>query len=70
MNPPEPKGVHPLHIKTDTKMDSIMQNYKKDAELENELDKIEMENYVRYYDNGQFKFKGCEYCTGPLLGTV
>ena len=45
MNPPEPKGVIPLHIKADTKMESIMQNYKKDAEMENEMDMIMMGNY-------------------------
>ena len=47
-----------------------MQNYKKDPEMENELNMIEIENYVRFWDNGQFEFKECEYCTGPLLGHI
>ena len=47
-----------------------MKNYKKDPKLENEFKTIEMENYVRYFDNGQFEFKECEYCTGPLLGHI
>ena len=52
MNPPEPKGVIPLQITADLKMDSIMVNYKNDAELENELDMVDMGNYVRYDEQG------------------
>ena len=47
-----------------------MKNYKKDPELENDLKTIEMENYISYYETGQFDFKECEYCTGPLLGHI
>ena len=70
MNPPEPKGVHPLFIISKDKMDSIMKNYKKDPELEKEFLTTKMENYVRYFDGGQFEFKDCEYCNGPLLGHI
>ena len=59
MNPPEPKGVIPLQINNRYKMESIMQNYKKDAEMENEMDLVDMGNFVRCDENGHSTFKKC-----------
>ena len=47
-----------------------MKNYKKDPELKKEFLTTKMENYVRYFEGGQFEFKDCEYCNGPLLGHI
>ena len=70
MNLPEPKGVHPLLNKRKTKMDSMLKNYKKDAEIEAELENVNIENYLEFNYQGNYEFKECEYCTGPLLGHI
>ena len=51
-------------------MDSLMQNYKKDAELENEMDTIDLGNYVKYDEHGHSTFKKCPHCGGPTLGHI
>ena len=68
MNLPEPKGVHPLVERKRVKMESIMVNYKKDSEIEGELENVNIENYLRFDFNGKYNFKKCAFCNGPLLG--
>ena len=51
----------------DTEMNSIWQNYKEDYEIENGLEKAEIEDYMAMNES---KFKRCEYCNGPLLGHI
>ena len=70
INPPEPKDVIPLQINSRYKMESIMQNYKKDAEMENEMDMVDMGNFVKYDENGHFTFRKCPYCYRPLMGHI
>ena len=47
-----------------------MGNYKKDAEIEAELENVNIENYLEFDYQGRYEFKECEYCTGPLLGHI
>ena len=49
-------------------MESIKVNYKKESEIEAELNNVNIENYLRFDYGGKYEFKKCEYCTGPLLG--
>ena len=51
-------------------MDSILTNYKKDSDIEAELSNVEIENFVEFDYGGNYTFRECEYCTGPLLGHI
>ena len=68
LNPLEPKGMHPLVERKIVKMESIMVNYKKDSEIEKELENVNIESYLRFDFKGSYTFKRCVYCNGPLLG--
>ena len=51
-------------------MESLRPNYKQDAEIENELDAVEIKNFVTFDVNGHHKHRKCAYCYGPLLGHI
>ena len=47
-----------------------MVNYKKDAEIEDEMDTVDMGNFVKYDQQGNHTFIKCPYCLGPKLGHI
>ena len=47
-----------------------MTNYKKDAEMEKEMDAVDMGNFVKYDEHGHSTFRRCPYCYGPLMGHI
>ena len=51
-------------------MDSILTNYKRDSDIEKELENVEIENFLEFDYSGNYTFLECEYCTGPLLGHI
>ena len=51
-------------------MDSILTNYKRDSDIETELGNVDIENFVEFDYSGNYTFRECEYCTGPLLGHI
>ena len=48
----------------------MLMNYLKDAQIEKELDSVDIENFLEFDYGGNFTFYECEYCTGPILGHI
>ena len=48
----------------------MLKNFKKDAKIGTELENVNIENYLDFDYQGNYTFKQCEYCTGPLLGHI
>ena len=51
-------------------MDNIKSNYKKVSEIQEELKNVNIENHLEFNYQGDYVFKKCEYCDGPLLGHI
>ena len=68
LEPPEPKGMHPLVDKEN--MDSVQTNYKSDNDIQKELANVNLDNFLDFDYNGQYEFVRCAYCSGPLLGHI
>ena len=51
-------------------MESISTNYKKVSEIQEELKNVNIENRLKFNYQGDYVFKKCEYCDGPLLGHI
>ena len=51
-----------------TQITEIKTNYKKLKEIEDEVRKGDLEEYLKFDNNGRFKFYHCESCAGPVLG--
>ena len=51
-------------------MDNIKSNFKKVNEIQEELKNVNIENHLEFNYQGDYVFKKCEYCVGPLLGHV
>ena len=58
-----------IHIvKKRVKIKTISTNYKKLSEIQEELRNVNIENHLKFNYQGDYVFKKCEYCDGPLLG--
>ena len=55
-------------MKKRVKMESISTNYKKVSEIQEELKNVNIENHLEFNYHGEYVFRKCEYCDGPLLG--
>ena len=61
--------MHP-YCQEESKMESIITNYKKVSEIQEELKNVNIENYLEFNYQGDYVFKKCEYSDGPLLGHI
>ena len=55
-------------MKKRVKMESISTNYKKVSEIQEELKNVNIETYLEFNYQGDYVFKKCAFCDGPLLG--
>ena len=49
-------------------MEGIRKNYKSFIEIEEEIKKIQLENFLDFDFNRKYEFASCEDCNGLLLG--
>ena len=56
-NPPEPKGEQPVLTMVDSKMfENMMSNYLKEQSIQEELEKVKIENILEFYSDGRYEF--------------
>ena len=70
-NPPEPEGKQPVVKMADSKMFELMKsNYLKEVSIQEELEKVKIENFLEFYSDGRYEFYKCSGCFGPQLGHI
>ena len=68
-NPLEPEGEQPVVRIVENKMvDNMKSNYLKEVGIQEELKKVKIENYLKFYSDGRYEFYKCSGCFGPQLG--
>ena len=50
-------------------MDNIKSNYKKVSKIQEEQKNVNIENHLEFNYQGDYVFRKCEYCDGPLQYT-
>ena len=55
----------------DSKMFELMKsNYLKEVSIQEELEKVKIENFLEFYSDGRYEFYKCSGCFGPQLGHI
>ena len=68
-NPLEPEGEQPvLKIVENEMVDNTKSNYLKKVSIQEELKKVNIENYLKFYGDGRYGLYKCSGCFGPQLG--
>ena len=63
----ETKDEHRQVEEEKVEMD-IRNNYMTESEIQEELKNLNIENHLEYSYYGEYVFRKCAYCDGPLLG--
>ena len=45
-------------------------NYLKEVSIQEELEKVKIENFLEFYSDGRYEFYKCPGCFGPQLGYI
>ncbi len=45
-------------------------NYLKEVSIQEELEKVKIENFLEFYSDGRYEFYKCSGCFGPQLGHI
>ena len=70
-NPLEPEGEQPVAKIVENKMvDNMKSNYLKKVSILEELKKVKIENYLKFYSDRRYEFYKCSGCFGPQLGLI
>ena len=70
-NPLEPEGEQLVAKMADNKMVQEMKNnYLKEVSIQEELAKVKIENYLKFFSDGRYEFYKCSGCLGPQLGYI
>ena len=70
-NLPEPEGEQPVLTMVDSKMfENMRSNYLKEQSIQEELEKVKIENFLEFYSDGRYEFYKCSGCFGPQLGHI
>ena len=51
-------------------MESIQSNYLNQVNIQEELRKVKIENYLEFFGDGRYEFYKCSGCFGPQLGQI
>ena len=55
----------------DSKMfENMRSNYLKEQSIQEELEKVKIENFLEFYSDGRYEFYKCSGCFGPQLGHI
>ena len=67
----EPEGKQPVVRIVDNKMvDNMKNNYLKEVSIQEELKKVNIQNYLEFYSDGNYEFYNCYGCLGPQSGHI
>ena len=51
-------------------VDNMKSNYLKEVSIQEELKKVKIENYLKFFSDGRYEFYKCSGCFGPQLGHI
>ena len=67
----EPEGKQPVINMADNKMlINMKNNYLKEQSIQEELEKVKIENFLEFYSDGRYEIYKCSGCFGPQLGHI
>ena len=67
----EPEGEQPVAKMVENKMvENMKNNYLKEVSIQEELKKVKIENYLKFFGDGRYEFYKCSGCFGPQLGHI
>merc|ERR1712240_241211 len=70
-NPLESEGEQPVVRIGENKMvDNMKSNYLKEVNIQEELEKAKIDNYLEFYSDGRYEFYKCSGCFRPGLGHI
>ena len=62
-DPLEHEGKQPVAIRLENKMvDNMKSNYLKEVSIQEELKKVKIENYMKFFSDGRYEYYKCSGC--------